>query len=157
MDNHLDKDYYYMDLALEKAKEAYALREVPIGALIVKDDEIISSACNLRETSKNSLAHAEILAIREACKVLNNWRLTGCTMYVTIEPCPMCAGALVMSRIDRLVYGSADYKAGAVDSLFNIGQNKSLNHTFQIRAGVRDLECSLLMKEFFKFKRDKKL
>ena len=155
MNTQMDKDCYYMDMALDKAREAYKIGEIPIGAIIVKDDEIISSAYNMREIDKNALAHAEILAIRDACKRLDSWRLTGCTMYVTIEPCPMCAGALVMSRIDRLVYGSADYKAGAIESLFNIAQNQSLNHQIEVKAGVRALECSDLMKDFFREKRNK--
>lgn len=148
-------DEEYMGLALSEAQKAYALGEVPIGAVVVKDGEVIASAHNLRETGHDATAHAEVLAIRRACEKLGHWRLTGATLYVTIEPCPMCAGALVMSRVDRLVYGAADYKAGAVESLFNITNHSSLNHRMEVRAGVREEECRTLMKEFFRERRKK--
>lgn len=146
-------DNYYMGLALVEAQKAFELGEVPIGAVLVMDDEVVASAHNLRETYYDSTAHAEVIVIREAGQKLKRWRLTGATLYVTIEPCPMCAGALVMSRIDRLVYGSPDYKAGAVESLFNIVQNPSLNHRLAVTAGVRAEECSAIMKEFFRSRR----
>ncbi len=148
-----NKDDFYMGWAITQAKQAGATGEVPIGAVVVMDDEVISCAHNHRETWRDATAHAEVIAIREACNKLGCWRLTGATLYVTIEPCPMCAGALVMSRIERLVYGSADVKAGAVESLFNIVQNKSLNHQLSVTAGVRADECSALMKNFFKMRR----
>lgn len=146
-------DNYYMGLALAEARKAFELGEVPIGAVLVMDNQVVSAAHNMRESWRDATAHAEVIAIREACKKLNRWRLTGATLYVTIEPCPMCAGALVMSRIDRLVYGSPDYKAGAVESLFNIVQHSSLNHRLSVTAGVRTDECSGIMKEFFRLRR----
>ncbi|MBQ5832020.1 MAG: tRNA adenosine(34) deaminase TadA, partial [Selenomonadales bacterium] len=124
-------------------------------AVVVKDGEVIATAYNLRETGHDATAHAEVLAIRRACEKIGHWRLTGATLYVTIEPCPMCAGALVMSRIDRLVYGAADYKAGAVESLFNITNHSGLNHRIEVRAGVREEECRILMKDFFRERRKK--
>jgi len=148
-------DLYYMDLALEQARKAFALGEVPIGAVLVMDDQVIASAHNMRETWQDATAHAEMIVIQQACRQLKRWRLTGATLYVTIEPCPMCAGALVNSRIDRLVYGSADYKAGAVESIFNIVQNDALNHRLAVTAGVRAEACSELMREFFRLRRQK--
>lgn len=146
-------DEHYMGLALTEARAAYAIGEVPIGAVLVVDGEVIAAAHNMREAWHDATAHAEIIVIREACRKLGRWRLTGATLYVTIEPCPMCAGALVMSRIDRLVYGSPDYKAGAIESIFNVVQNDALNHKVEVLAGVRDEECVALMKEFFKERR----
>ncbi|MCE5286971.1 MAG: tRNA adenosine(34) deaminase TadA [Pelosinus sp.] len=148
-------DQYYMGLALAEAAKAYQLGEVPIGAVLVIDDEAVASGHNMRETWHDATAHAEIIVIREACDKLKRWRLSGSTLYVTIEPCPMCAGALIMSRIDRLVYGSADYKAGAVESIFNVAQNQALNHQLAVTAGVRADECSAIMKEFFRERRKK--
>ncbi len=148
-------DEEYMGLALAEARKAYDVGEVPIGAVIVKDGEVIATAYNLRETGHDATAHAEVLAIRRACEKIGHWRLTGATLYVTIEPCPMCAGALVMSRVDRLVYGAADYKAGAVESLFNITNHSGLNHRMEVRAGVREEECRNLMKDFFRERRKK--
>ncbi|SDD95478.1 tRNA adenosine(34) deaminase TadA [Sporomusa acidovorans] len=146
-------DNYYMGLALAEAQKAFALGEVPIGAVLIMDNQVVARGHNRRETWHDSTAHAEVIAIREACQKLNRWRLTGATLYVTIEPCPMCAGALVMSRVDRLVYGSPDYKAGAVESLFNIVQNPALNHRLAVTAGVRADECTTLMKDFFRSRR----
>lgn len=146
-------DNYYMGLALVEARKAFDLGEVPIGAVLVLDNQVVSTGHNMRENWHDATAHAEVIAIREACRRLNRWRLTGATLYVTIEPCPMCAGALVMSRIDRLVYGSPDYKAGAVESLFNVVQNSALNHRLEVTAGVRTDECSGIMKEFFRSRR----
>lgn len=148
-------DNYYMGLALEEARDAYALGEIPIGAVLVIDGEVIASAHNRRETWHDATAHAELIVIQQACRKLTRWRLTGATLYVTIEPCPMCAGALVNSRIDRLVYGSADYKAGAVESIFNVVQNDALNHRLEVTAGVRADECAAVMKEFFRERRRK--
>jgi len=148
-------DEYYMGLALDQARAANAVGEVPIGAVLVLDGEVIAAAHNMRETWHDATAHAEIIVIREACRKLGRWRLTGATLYATIEPCPMCAGALVMSRIDRLVYGSPDYKAGAVESIFNVVQNDALNHKADVLAGVRGEECAALMKEFFQARRNK--
>ncbi|NLV91989.1 MAG: nucleoside deaminase [Firmicutes bacterium] len=144
-----EADQRFMGLALAQARQAFAIGEVPIGAVVVKDGEVIASAHNRREIDKDPTAHAEILAIRQAAAFLQGWRLTGTTLYVTIEPCPMCAGALVWARVGRLVYGSADSKAGAVHSLMNVVQDQRLNHNLEVTAGVREDECSQLMKEFF--------
>ncbi|WP_312202031.1 tRNA adenosine(34) deaminase TadA [Anaerospora hongkongensis] len=149
-------DNYYMGLALEEAQKAYRMGEIPIGAVLVINDEVVAKAHNLRETCHDATAHAEVIVIQETCRKSKRWRLTGATLYVTIEPCPMCAGALVNSRVDRLVYGSADYKAGAVESLFNVVQNEALNHRMAVTAGVRGDECSALMKAFFRERRKKK-
>lgn len=149
-------DSYYMGLALEEAQKAFSLGEVPIGAVLVLDGRVIARGHNMREGWHDATAHAEMIAIREACLQLGRWRLTGTTLYVTIEPCPMCAGALVMSRVDRLVYGSADVKAGAVESLFNIAQNDALNHRMAVTAGVRAEECAQMMRDFFRQRRKKK-
>mgnify|MGYP003616549607 FL=1 len=142
-----------MGLALAEARLAAEEGEVPIGAILVKNGEVISRAHNRREKDKDATAHAEMLVIRDACQKLGSWRLSGTTLYVTIEPCPMCAGALVMSRIDRLVYGSPDYKAGAVESLFNIVTHPALNHRLEVTAGLRQEECAAAMQAFFRERR----
>jgi len=144
-----------MGLALEEAQKAYEIGEVPIGAVLVLDGQVVATGHNMRESWHDATAHAEMIAIREACQRLGRWRLTGLTLYVTIEPCPMCAGALVMSRIDRLVYGSADVKAGAIESIFNIAQNDALNHSMVVTSGIRRDECAQIMKDFFKQRRKK--
>lgn len=142
-------DEIYMKEALLEAQKAYDIKEVPIGAIVVKDDQIIARAYNLRETSRDATTHAEMIAIRKACKQLGGWRLSGCTLYVTIEPCPMCAGAIVNSRIDRLVIGSMDVKAGACGSVMNIVDNEKLNHRVEVETGILKDECSDMMKKFF--------
>lgn len=150
-------DNYFMELALVEAQKAYDKAEVPIGAVIVDNDgKVVATGHNMREMWHDATAHAELIAIQEACKKLQRWRLTGLTLYVTIEPCPMCAGAIVMSRLDRVVYGSTDAKAGACESVFNIPGNESLNHQPQITAGVKQLECADMMKRFFRERRKKK-
>ncbi len=141
---------YFMALALREAKKAYSLGEVPIGAVITKGEEVISRAYNRREIDKSALAHAEILAIEEACQRLGGWRLSGCTMYVTLEPCLMCAGAVINSRLTRLVYAAEDPKAGAVTSLYNTLEDTRLNHQVEVVTGVLQKEASALLKEFFK-------
>lgn len=146
-------DQKYMEMALSEARKAAELGEIPIGAVLVLDGEVIAKAHNMRETWQDATAHAETIVIREACKKLNRWRLTGATLYVTIEPCPMCAGAIVMSRISRLVYGSPDSKAGAAESLFNVVNNPALNHMVDVTAGVCSEECTQVMKDFFKKRR----
>jgi len=156
MENYMKDDNYYMGLALDQARKAYEIGEIPIGAVLVMDDEVVASGHNMREIWHDATAHAEIIIIREACQKLERWRLTGATLYVTIEPCPMCAGALVMSRVDRLVYGSADYKAGAVESIFNVVQNNALNHSMVVVSGVRRDECSAIMSDFFRQRRKQK-
>ena len=149
-------DNDYMGLALDEARKAYDLGEIPIGAVLVMDGQVVAKGHNMREIWHDATAHAEIIVIREACRSLKRWRLTGATLYVTIEPCPMCAGALVMSRIDRLVYGSSDYKAGAVESIFNIVQNDALNHSMVVASGVRSDECAEIMRDFFRSRRKNK-
>lgn len=147
-----------MRLALEEARRAYVLGEVPIGAVILNDSgELVSSGYNLRETWHDATAHAELIAIRRACQKLGRWRLTGTTLYVTIEPCPMCAGAIVMSRISRIVYGGTDAKAGACESLFNITGCTALNHQPEICVGILADECSAIIKCFFRERRENKL
>ena len=149
----MDDDVTYMKIALSEAHKAAEIGEIPIGAVLVLDGEVIAKAHNMRETWQDATAHAETIVIREACKILNRWRLTGATLYVTIEPCPMCAGAIVMSRISRLVYGSPDSKAGAAESLFNVVNNPALNHAVEVTAGVCGEECTQVMKDFFKKRR----
>ena len=140
----------YMQEALKEANAAAAEGEVPIGAVIVRDGEIIARAHNRTEQAKDPTAHAEILAIREAASRLGGWRLPGCSMYVTIEPCSMCAGAIVWSRIERLYIGAMDPKAGACGSLYNIPCDSRLNHNVEIETGLMGEECSRLMKDFFR-------
>ena len=145
-----------MNAALEEAKKACAAGEIPIGAVIVKDNKIISRAHNETESLKDPTAHAEMRAIRRAAKVLGGWRLTGCEMFVTAEPCSMCAGAIVWARIEKLYIGTMDPKSGACGSVFNIPQEKKLNHFVKIETGLMQEECSRLMKDFFKQLRKKK-
>lgn len=145
---HNEKDIYYMKHAITRAKAAAKCDEVPIGAVIVKDDKIISTGRNMRENKKNALHHAEIIAIDRACKKLNAWRLNDCTLYVTMEPCPMCAGAIVNSRIKRVVFGCYDKKAGAMGSVFNMSEYP-LNHKYEVLGGVMETECASLLSNFF--------
>ena len=149
-------DEKYMRIAIEEAQKASDCGEIPIGAVLVLDGEIIARAHNMRETWQDATAHAETIAIRAACEKLGRWRLSGACLYVTVEPCPMCAGAMVMSRISRLVYGSPDSKAGAAESLFNIVNNPALNHAIDVRTGVLSEECTKLMQDFFKKRRNEK-
>lgn len=143
----------YMKIALEEARTAYQEGEVPVGAVVVKGNKIISKAHNMTESLGDATAHAEILALREAGKVLGGWRLNGCTMVITLEPCSMCAGAIVEARLDRLVIGAFDFKAGAAGSVYNIVQDKRFNHQVKVIYGVLQEECAGLLKEFFKHKR----
>ncbi|ABR46269.1 CMP/dCMP deaminase, zinc-binding [Alkaliphilus metalliredigens QYMF] len=147
---------YYMSLALEEAKKAYELGEVPIGAIILRENKVIAAAHNLRESHHDATAHAEIIAIQAACRRLGGWRLTNSTLFVTIEPCPMCAGAILQSRIDRVVIGAMDPKAGACGSIINLLNNNQFNHQTEIVTGVLEDECSQIMKDFFKSLRQKK-
>ncbi|WP_055072047.1 tRNA adenosine(34) deaminase TadA [Clostridium massiliamazoniense] len=142
----------YMDIALEEAKRAMKLGEVPVGAIIIKDNKIISKAHNLKETLNDPTAHAEILAIQKATKVLKNWRLSGCEMYVTLEPCPMCAGAILQSRISKLHIGTFDEKTGACGSVLNIVQNDNLNFFLDLKWEYNE-DCSNLLSSFFKYRR----
>lgn len=139
----------YMDLALEQARTAFALAEVPVGAVIIHEGQVISQAHNLRESAHDPLAHAEILAIRAAAQALGRWRLTGCTLIVTLEPCPMCAGAVVNARLDRVVFATFDPRAGAVGSLMDIIRDPRLNHRAEVLSGLRQQESSTLLKDFF--------
>lgn len=151
-------DKKYMQLALEEAGKAYQEGEIPIGAVLVnsEDGTVVSVGHNLREGRQDATAHAEMEVIRSACASLGRWRLTGLTLYVTIEPCAMCAGALVNSRIDRLVYGSNESKFGAVESIFNVVNHRLLNHRIEVTAGVMEDECRQIMKDFFKMRREQK-
>lgn len=139
-----------MEEALGEARAALELDEVPVGAVIVRDGEIIGRGHNRTRTDSDPTAHGEMIAIRQAAKRLGSWRLTGCTMYVTLEPCSMCAGAIVWARIDRLVIGAMDPKAGACGSVFNIPQEEKLNHFVDVETGVMQEECSVLLSDFFK-------
>ena len=151
------EDAFYMRAALAEAAQAYALGEVPIGAVLVDEaGEIVARGHNLRARDHDATAHAEMIAIRAACERLGRWRLSGLTLYVTIEPCPMCAGAIVMSRVDRVVYGGTDYKAGACESLFNIPGHPAINHHPEVTAGVLAEECADIMKRFFRERRARK-
>jgi tRNA(adenine34) deaminase len=151
-----DTDERFMRLALDQAKIAQENGDVPIGAVIVHQNQIIGKAYNQREQLKDPTAHAEIIALTQAAAALQSWRLTGCTMYVTLEPCPMCAGALVLARIDRLVYGCDDPKTGACKSLYNIVQDERLNHRLEVTTGVLADDCSRLLQDFFQQKRPSK-
>lgn len=154
--HQMESDEYYMGLALEQAKIAAALGEVPVGALAVWDDgRIVGAGCNRRESGKNALYHAEIAAIDAACRTLGGWRLHRATLYVTLEPCPMCAGAMVNARIRRVVFGARDPKAGAMGSLMQIG-DFPLNHKIEQVCGVRQAECAALLRDFFSGLREKR-
>jgi tRNA(adenine34) deaminase len=142
-------DEQYMQKAVEQARIAEENGDVPIGAVIVYENQIIGKAYNQREQLKDPTAHAEIIALTQAAAYLESWRLNGCTIYVTLEPCPMCAGALVLARIDRLVFGCADPKTGACGSLYNIVQDERLNHRLEVTCGILASECSELLQEFF--------
>lgn len=147
-------DESFMRLALEEAKHALAHGDVPVGAVLVHGDDVIASACNERELRRDPTAHAEMLCLRAGAEVLGDWRLVGSTLYVTLEPCPMCAGALVWARVDRLVYGPQDPQAGAAYSLYNIVQDPRLNHSVEITPEVLAEEASELLRSFFRDRRD---
>ncbi len=141
---------FFMKKALEEAKLAFDKGEVPVGVVIVKDGEIIARAHNLKETLFDATAHAELLAIRQACEYLRNWRLVGCELYTTLEPCPMCAGAIILARIKKLVYGASDPKTGACGSVINLFQNEQFNHRVEVVAGVLAEESYNLLQPFFR-------
>jgi tRNA(adenine34) deaminase len=149
-------DDYYMKEAIEEAKKAGALGEVPIGAVVVLDGKIISRAHNLRESNQNAVAHAELLAIEEACGMLGTWRLEDAVLYVTLEPCAMCSGAIILSRISRVVYGAADPKGGCAGTFMNLLQDERFNHQSEVSAGVLEKECSSLLTDFFRALRERK-
>ena len=152
----MNTDEKFMALALEEARRAMGDGEVPVGAVVIHDGEIIARAHNLREGLQDPVAHAEMLAVRDAARKLNRWRLTGATLYVTLEPCAMCAGALVLARIDRLVYGCDDPKAGACGSLFDIVREPRLNHRIEVVRGVLQEDCQSVLKGFFAIRREEK-
>jgi len=146
----IDKEKFFMQEALKEAKKAYKKNEVPVGAVVVYNNKIIAKAHNLNITTNDPTAHAEILALRKASKILRNYRLPDCEMYTTLEPCPMCAGAMVYARIKRLVYATEDPKSGCCKSVLNIVNNKKLNHRIEVVSGVCKKEAEKLLKTFFK-------
>ena len=148
-------DFCFMKEALAEARKALGKNEPPVGAVIVKDGEIIARSHNLRENLHDPTAHAEMLAIREAAARLGRWRLSDCEIYVTLEPCAMCAGAMVLARLARLVYGADDPKAGAVVSLMNLASDERLNHQVEVKGGVLAEECGTLLRDFFSSRRKK--
>ena len=152
----LTTDEKYMKEAIKQAKKAYAIDEVPIGCVIVYNDKIIARGYNRRNIDKNTLAHAETQAIRKASKKMDDWRLEDCTLYVTLEPCQMCSGAIVQARIKRVVVGCMNSKAGCAGSVLNLLQMDEFNHQVELTTGVLEEECSLMMKQFFKELRAKK-
>ena len=143
------QDAHWMRLALLEAKKAAQLGEIPVGAVIVRDYQVIARAHYRRELDQDALAHAEVLCIRQACQTLHSWRLSGCQLYVTLEPCPMCSGAIINARLDRVVYGARDPKAGCAGSVLDILQNPSFNHQAKVTQGVLENECSEMLKTFF--------
>ncbi|MEK3888904.1 tRNA adenosine(34) deaminase TadA [Bacillus sp. FSL K6-3431] len=146
----------YMLLAIAEAKKAEKLNEVPIGAVIILDGEVIATAYNLRETEQNAIAHAELLAIDRACKKLGTWRLENAELYVTLEPCSMCSGAIILSRIKKVVYGAPDPKGGCAGTLMNLLTDNRFNHQSNVIAGVLEEECGHLLSHFFRSIREKK-
>ncbi|MBI4844732.1 MAG: tRNA adenosine(34) deaminase TadA [Nitrospirae bacterium] len=144
-----ETDEYYMEFAIREAEKAMAKEEVPVGAVLVRDGEVIASAHNLRETANDPTAHAELLAIREGAIRFGSWRLTDSTLYVTKEPCVMCAGAMVNARLGRLVYGCGDSRFGASESIYHITSDPRLNHSVEVKAGVLEDECANILKRFF--------
>ncbi|MBQ3928661.1 MAG: tRNA adenosine(34) deaminase TadA [Clostridia bacterium] len=151
----MTNDEILMRAAIEQAMQAYAINEVPIGAVVTKDGEIVGMGYNRRETGKNALYHAELMAIDTACRRLGGWRLWQCELYVTLEPCPMCAGAIINSRIKRVVFGSYDYKAGSCRSVINLF-DLPYNHKPEYVGGVLEEECAKLLSDFFRELREKK-
>ena len=151
-----EKDIFWMKHALALAQEAADKGEVPVGAIIVFQDTIIGAAHNLRETCQDPIAHAEILAIKQASEYLGSWRLEQCTLYVTLEPCPMCSGALWLARIERCVFGCRDPKSGFLGSISNLMDQEKLNHHYEICSGVLEKECSEILRTFFRRIRERK-
>ncbi|HWO78660.1 MAG TPA: tRNA adenosine(34) deaminase TadA [Bacillus sp. (in: firmicutes)] len=153
----MNREHLFMEMAIEEAKKAREIGEVPIGAVLVLDDQVIARGHNHRETNQNSLAHAEIIVIDQACKRLGTWRLEDCELYVTLEPCPMCAGALIMSRVKKVVYGARDPKAGCAGTFMNLLQDQRFNHQCEVIDGVLANECGSLLTDFFQeLRRQKK-
>lgn len=152
----LIEDEYFMKEAIKEAKRAEELKEVPIGAVIVIGDKIISRAHNLRESQQNAVAHAELLAIDRACRVRGSWRLEDATLYVTLEPCPMCSGAIILSRVKRVVYGAADPKGGCAGTFMNLLQDARFNHQCELTKGVLEDECGSMLSSFFRGLRERR-
>ena len=155
-DKQRQEDEHWMGVALDEARAAAEEGEVPIGAVVVADGELVARAHNRRETDVDPAAHAEFLAMEAAARKLGRWRLTGCTVYVTLEPCLMCAGLMVNSRIDRCVYGAADPKGGALGTLYDVSHNPRLNHEFEVVPGVRADEAGEVLRAFFRARRKKR-
>ena len=146
----MDVDKHFMQQALQLAKRAADSGEVPVGAVVVRDGEVIAEGFNRRESWQDPTAHAELIAVRRAAEEIGSWRLCECTVYVTLEPCPMCAGMLVNARVDRVVFGARDPKAGAMRSLFALGEDPRLNHRIDVKDGVLGVECGAVLTEFFR-------
>ncbi|MDL4839135.1 tRNA adenosine(34) deaminase TadA [Aquibacillus rhizosphaerae] len=149
-------DQYYMELAIAEALKAEQLGEVPIGAVIVHNEKVIATGFNLRESLQTTASHAELVVIDKANQIIGSWRLEDCTLYVTLEPCPMCAGAILQSRIPRVVFGAYDSKAGCVGSLMNLLEDNRFNHIATVQSGVLEQECGQLLTNFFKNLRGKR-
>lgn len=156
MSKPVNKEEKYMRAAIREARKAYALQEVPIGCVIVYEDKIIARGYNRRNTDRNTIAHAEMSAIKKASKKLGDWRLEGCTMYVTLEPCQMCAGAIVQARMDEVVIGSMNPKAGCAGSVLNLLEVPAFNHQVKITKGVLEEDCTAMLSTFFKELREHK-
>lgn len=152
----MEDDIKYMKMALAEARKAYQRAEVPIGAVVVCDNRVVGRGFNLREQTQDPTSHAEMIALREAAKNEASWRLENCQLYVTLEPCPMCAGAILQSRFKRLVYGASDPKAGAVNSLYQLLNDGRFNHQVEVKAGVMADESAQLLKDFFRELRQRK-
>ncbi|ODS50967.1 MAG: tRNA-adenosine deaminase [Halanaerobium sp. 4-GBenrich] len=152
----MEDDIKYMQMALAEARKAYQRAEVPIGAVVVCNDQVVGRGFNLREQTQDPTSHAEMIALREAAANEDSWRLEDCQLYVTLEPCPMCAGAILQSRIKRLVYGASDPKAGAVRSLYQLLDDNRFNHQVEVEAGVLQKESAQLLKDFFRELRQRK-
>ena len=153
---YMEKEIKYMRQAIKEAHKAELIDEVPIGCVIVRDDRIVARGHNVRETKKTSLGHAEMVAIAKANKKLDKWRLEDCDIYITLEPCIMCAGAIIQSRFKRVIYGASDVKGGALGSSINVLDAKNINHHPEIVSGVLKEECSKLLSDYFKKKREEK-
>ncbi|GIN42415.1 tRNA-specific adenosine deaminase [Heyndrickxia oleronia] len=143
-------DEYFMKLAISEAKKAEEKCEVPIGAVVVLNGEVIATAHNLRESTQNAITHAEILAIQKACKKIGSWRLEDAELYITLEPCPMCSGAIILSRIKKVIFGAHDPKAGCAGTLMNLLDDQRFNHQCEVVSGVLENECSVLLSDFFR-------
>jgi tRNA(adenine34) deaminase len=149
-------DEYYMREAIKEAKKAEDLREVPIGAILVIDGKIISRAHNLRESKQSAVAHAELLAIEQACKETGSWRLENAHLYVTLEPCAMCSGAIILSRVSKVVFGASDPKGGCAGTFMNLLQDERFNHQSEVKSGVLEAECGQLLSDFFRKLREQR-